>query len=40
MTARARPFRRSWFVLALAASLPALPLALSSRYRLPGPAPR
>jgi YVTN family beta-propeller protein len=30
MTARARPFRRSWLVLALAALLPALPLALSS----------
>jgi len=32
MTARARPFRRSWFVLALAASLPALPPALSSAW--------
>ena len=30
MAARARPFSRSWFVLALAASLPALPPALSS----------
>src|SRR3954466_744414 len=28
MAARARPFRRVWFVLALAASLPALPPAL------------
>ena len=32
MTARARPFRRFWFVLALAASLPALPTALSSAW--------
>ena len=30
MATRARPFRRFWFVLALAALLPALPLALSS----------
>ena len=39
MAARARPFSRFWFVLALAASLPALPPACR-RYRLPGAAPR
>ena len=30
MAARARPFNRSWFVLALATALPAFPTALSS----------
>ena len=32
MAARARPFSRFWFVLALAASLPALPPSLSCAW--------